>query len=755
MKKLSLSLTFLTLLVFIIMATPQTPFVEAQDFSITVTPGTQSHYGPGNATYYVTVSSSGGFSEQVVITATISGGGSGLPSPKIDPPLVTPAPNGVAHAVVVVWIKNPSDYAGFHTITVTGSSGGVYHTYVASLIIAIDQGEFSLYSNPWSITIHPGQPAQYALKVFAIAPYAGDATLYAFGGPTTGATMYFNGTYPSVIVPSLGSVTARNLTFTVATTSAVEPGSYPITISGTGSAVTHNYYVIVVVEATGDFTIAASQDTLSVNQGETKSVTITVTSTGGFASKTNLKWEWVGTKPTGVTPSLSPSYVTPTSGGSKDSTLKIETTSSATLGTFEIMVTGTSYPKVHNTNVTVEIKSIATFTVQASPASRSVYPGQSAQYTVTVATTGGYNKHIVFTLNPAPPSGISYAFSPPDVTPPSVTTSTLTVYTTSIVPTGTYTLTIQGTGDGTTATYQVTLTVSEKTNSVISLGLDKSSIKVGESIRLSGSVSPNPGSGYAVTIEYSFVGAGWSTVSTVNTASDGSYSYTWTPPSKGSYRFRSSWVGSIAYNGATSGEQALTVETAVPTAPCIIATATYGSELSPEVQFLRSFRDQQVKSTFAGDQFMSTFNAWYYSFSPYIAQFIASNTFARAVMKVLLYPLIGILHVAAMTYNAFSFSHELAVVMAGLVASALIGVVYFSPLAILVLVLLRRYRKTTLKISQLRLLAIIWVASLLMILVGEVALFPALMIASTAVFVLSTLSLGALSVATALLRRIR
>jgi len=67
MKKPSLSLTFLAVLVFSIMATPQTLFVEAQDFSISVTPGTQSHYGPGNATYYVTVSSSGGFSEQVVI----------------------------------------------------------------------------------------------------------------------------------------------------------------------------------------------------------------------------------------------------------------------------------------------------------------------------------------------------------------------------------------------------------------------------------------------------------------------------------------------------------------------------------------------------------------------------------------------------------------------------------------------------------------------------------------------------------------
>jgi len=751
-----LCLAFLIVLVVSVMATPQTPFVGAQDFSIVITPGSQSHYGPGNVTYYVAVSSSGGFSGQVLLTATITGAAPGfLPNPPVYPPMVTPPPNGVAHAVVVVWIKDPSGYTGFHSITVTGSSGGVVHTYSAQLNIASDQGEFSLYSNLWSYTMHPGETIYYGLKVFGVAGYTGSVILYATGGPAIGATMYFNGTYLSMSIDSLAST--NYVTFSVSTTSAVDPGSYPIAITGSSSSVTHTYYVILVVEATGDFSIAASSDTLSVNQGESGTATITVASTGGFASKTNLKWEWVGTTPSGVTPSLSPTSITPTSGGSKTSTLKIETTSSATLGTFKVMVTGTSYPKVHNVNVTVEIKSIATFTVQASPASRSVYPGQSAEYTVTVTTTGGYNKDIVFTLNPAPPSGISYAFSPPQATPPSITTSTLTVYTTSTVPTGTYTLTIQGAGDGTTDTHQVTLTVSEKTNSVISLSLDKSVIKVGENVRLSGSISPNPGSGYVVTIEYSLGGSAWSTVSTVNTVSDGSYSYTWTPPSKGSYKFRSSWVGSIAYNGATSGEQALTVETTTPTGPplCIIATATYGSELSPEVQFLRGFRDGTVMSTFAGSQFMVAFNAWYYSFSPYMAQFIASNAFARAVMKVLLYPLIGILHLTSTTYNAFGFSHELAVVMAGLVASALIGIVYFSPLAILALALLRRYRETTLRISQLRILAIAWAASLLMILLGEVAVVPALMMASTALFVLSTLSLGALTAATALLRRIR
>ena len=87
---------------------------------------------------------------------------------------------------------------------------------------------------------------------------------------------------------------------------------------------------------------------------------------------------------------------------------------------------------------------------------------------------------------------------------------------------------------------------------------------------------------------------------------------------------------------------------------CVIATATFGSEAAPAVQFLRNFRDNLVLKTSAGSAFMQVFNAWYYSFSPYVAQFIASNDPVRAPVRVLLYPLLGVLGVSAFTYSLFS-----------------------------------------------------------------------------------------------------
>jgi M6 family metalloprotease-like protein len=180
---------------------------------------------------------------------------------------------------------------------------------------------------------------------------------------------------------------------------------------------------------------------------------------------------------------------------------------------------------------------------------------------------------------------------------------------------------------------------------------------------------------------------------------------------------------------------------------CFIATATYGSELSPEVQFLRAFRDEAVMNTFAGSQFMTAFNAWYYSFSPYVAEFISSHSAIQALARATLYPLVGSLHLAAVAYGALNFNPELGVVAAGLIASSLIGLVYFSPPVTLALSLLMRRWKIILRLSQLKPLGIVWLISVALMLLGETLASPAIVMAATTLFVLATLSLSALCTA--------
>jgi len=122
---------------------------------------------------------------------------------------------------------------------------------------------------------------------------------------------------------------------------------------------------------------------------------------------------------------------------------------------------------------------------------------------------------------------------------------------------------------------------------------------------------------------------------------------------------------------------------------CFIASAAYGSELVPEVQRLREFRDTAVISSFSGASFMRLFDSFYYSFSPSIASVVSSSPTLAEMTRVALCPLIEILRLA----SAVGAVSELGVVAAGLTASALIGPVYGTPILIVSYVLGRLRRR--------------------------------------------------------------
>jgi hypothetical protein len=78
---------------------------------------------------------------------------------------------------------------------------------------------------------------------------------------------------------------------------------------------------------------------------------------------------------------------------------------------------------------------------------------------------------------------------------------------------------------------------------------------------------------------------------------------------------------------------------------CLIATATYGSELAPQVQQLRELRDNKLLQTESGSAFMASFNDFYYSFSPNIADFERENPVFKEVVKIVITPMISSLSI--------------------------------------------------------------------------------------------------------------
>ena len=78
---------------------------------------------------------------------------------------------------------------------------------------------------------------------------------------------------------------------------------------------------------------------------------------------------------------------------------------------------------------------------------------------------------------------------------------------------------------------------------------------------------------------------------------------------------------------------------------CLIATATYGSELAPQVQQLRELRDNQLLQTQSGTVFMGTFNDIYYSFSPIIADYERESPIFKEIVKAGLTPMLSTLSI--------------------------------------------------------------------------------------------------------------
>ena len=78
---------------------------------------------------------------------------------------------------------------------------------------------------------------------------------------------------------------------------------------------------------------------------------------------------------------------------------------------------------------------------------------------------------------------------------------------------------------------------------------------------------------------------------------------------------------------------------------CLIVTATFGSELAPQVQQLRELRDTQLLQTESGKSFMRSFNDLYYSFSPTIADYERENPLFKETVKIMITPMISSLSI--------------------------------------------------------------------------------------------------------------
>ena len=189
---------------------------------------------------------------------------------------------------------------------------------------------------------------------------------------------------------------------------------------------------------------------MTAEPGEAVSYAIAVSRINGFAGSVGLDLSGL---PPGATATFTPSTVT---GSGSTSTLTVTTAPGTTSSSWPLTVTGTSGALTRTATATLDVVS-SDFTLTAAPASRTIGPGGTASYTVTVAPLAGFSGSIALSAGGLP-AGASAVFVPAIIVGGSGS-ATLTISTTAATPAGISSLTVTGTSDALTRSTSVSLVV--------------------------------------------------------------------------------------------------------------------------------------------------------------------------------------------------------------------------------------------------------------------------------------------------------
>ena len=311
-----------------------------------------------------------------------------------------PASSSAAAPGPVVY-STPGTYAASLTVT---DEGGLTSPS-ATRTITVTAPDFSMSAAPASQTVQPGGSATYTLTVTPSGGFSGAVTFAASGVPS-GASASFN---PASVN------TSGTTTLTVATTAATPPGTYQITVTGTGGTLARTANVTLTVTAPADFSLSAAPASQTVQPGGSAAYTLTVTPSGGFSGAVTFAASGV---PSGAAASFNPASVT-TSG---TTTLTVATTAATPPGTYQITVTGTSGTLARTANVTLVVP--GTFSLNVTPPSTTISKGGSSKYAVTITAGAGFSGTVTLAVNGLP-KFVNGKFTPTTIVGSG--TSTLTV----------------------------------------------------------------------------------------------------------------------------------------------------------------------------------------------------------------------------------------------------------------------------------------------------------------------------------------
>jgi hypothetical protein len=206
-------------------------------------------------------------------------------------------------------------------------------------------------------------------------------------------------------------------------------------------------YAVYAAGGKADFSIAVSPSSQTVSAGQATTYGVTVTRVNGFTGSVTLS---AGNLPNGTTAGWkladgTPSSVVPQAQNS--ATVTIQTSSGTPNGSSQPLITATSGKLTNATNVTLVVQPPAqqNFTLTATPVSQTVVQGDQTSYPVNVNRTGGFSGAVGLSVTGLP-KGATASWTPSSTVAGASQGATLQVQTAGNTQTGTYPLSLAGSG---------------------------------------------------------------------------------------------------------------------------------------------------------------------------------------------------------------------------------------------------------------------------------------------------------------------
>jgi hypothetical protein len=197
--------------------------------------------------------------------------------------------------------------------------------------------------------------------------------------------------------------------------------------------------------STPDFSLSATPSAQSVTQGQTAKYTVSMATTGGFATSVSVTVGGAPGSPSGCTLSVS----------AQSCTISVPTTSSTSTGTYSVVFTGTGggLTRTANASLTVNAPPAGDFSLSISPSSQTLRTPGSVLYTVTVSDLNGFTGSVQLSVSGLP-SGTTGSWSQN----PTSSTATLTVSASGRLARHTSTFTVTGTSGALTHSVSAKIT---------------------------------------------------------------------------------------------------------------------------------------------------------------------------------------------------------------------------------------------------------------------------------------------------------